>query len=192
MDSLHLPQSKKNAKAQGALIVFTDEASFRQSPTLHQTWAPLNRRPQIPTRGERNTQRILGAVGLHSGKFVYRHQADYFNHLTYRAFVDEVILPGYYRRGRRVFLIQDNASYHKHPEVWDFFQQERHRIEVFPLPKYSPELNAQEPLWKYTRARATHNRFFEKPAELYASLALTFEDMQRHPEKLLGILRPFS
>jgi len=192
VDSLHLPESKKNAQAQGGIIVFTDEASFRQSPTLHQTWAPRNTRPQIPTRGERNTQKILGAVALRSGKFVYRHQVDYFNHATYRAFVQEVILPGYYRRGHRVFLIQDNASYHKHPEVWDFFKQERKRIEVFPLPKYSPELNAQEPLWKYTRGHATHNRFFESPSELCASLFQTFHDMQGHPEKLLSILRPFS
>jgi transposase len=192
MDALHLSESKKNAQAEGAIIVFTDEASFRQSPTLHQTWAPRNHRPQIPTRGERNTQKVLGAVALHSAKFLYRHQTDYFNHLTYRSFVEEVILPGYYRRGHRVYLIQDNASYHKHPEVWDFFKQERNRLEVFPLPKYSPELNAQEPVWKYTRGSATHNRFFEKPSDLCASLFSTFKDLQQHPEKLLGILRPFS
>jgi transposase len=192
MDTLHLSQSKKNAKAEGAVIVFTDEASFRQSPTLHQTWAPCNSRPQIPTRGERNTQKILGAVALCSAKFAYRHQTEYFNHTTYRAFVQEVIVPCYYRRGHRIFLIQDNASYHKHPEVWNFFKEERNKIEVFPLPKYSPEFNAQEPLWKYTRVHATHNRFFEKPDDLCASLFQTFADMQQHPEKLLGILHPFS
>jgi len=192
MDPLHLPQSKKNAQAEGAVIVFTDEASFRQSPTLCQTWAPRRHRPHIPTRGERNTQKVLGAVALQSAKFVYRHQEEYFNHLTYRSFVQEVILPGYYRRGHRVYLIQDNASYHKQPEVWEFFKDERKRLEVFSLPKYSPEFNAQEPIWKYTRGHATHNRFFEKPADLQASLMTTFADMQQHPEKLLGILRPFS
>ena len=67
MDSLHLPQSKKNARAEDAVIVDVDEASFRQCPTLHQTWAPLNCRPEIPTRGERNTQKILGTVSLHDG-----------------------------------------------------------------------------------------------------------------------------
>src|SRR5438552_1644925 len=41
MGALHVPQSKKNAKTEGAVIVFEDEASFRQTPTLHatcQTW----------------------------------------------------------------------------------------------------------------------------------------------------------
>ena len=34
MGTLYLPKSKKNAKSEGAVIVFEDEASFRQTPTL--------------------------------------------------------------------------------------------------------------------------------------------------------------
>jgi len=111
--------------------------------------------------------------------------------LTYRAFVQDVILPAYYRRGHRIYLIQDNASYHTQPEVWAWFQKERRRLEVFPLPKYSPELNAQERLWHYTRREATHNRYFEKPAALCDSLFRTFNEVQSHPEKIQGLLTPF-
>jgi len=191
VDSLHLSQSKKNAKAEGAVIVYVDEASFRQSPTLHQTWAPLNCRPEIPTRGERNTQKILGAVSLLDAKFAYRHQTEYFNHSNYLSFLQDIVLPTYYRRSHRIYLIQDNASYHTHPTVWNWFQQQRHCLEVFPLPKYSPELNAQERLWHYTRREATHSRFFEKPADLCESLFETFDDVRKHPEEILGLLLPF-
>jgi transposase len=59
------------------------------------------------------------------------------------------------------------------------------------LPKYSPEFNAQERIWHYTRQEATHNRFFEKPADLCASLFRTFEDVQKHPEEIQGLLTPF-
>src|SRR2546429_6135536 len=64
MGPLYLPESKKNAKSEGAVIVFEDEASFRQTPTLHATWAKRGSQPQIPTRGERHTQKIFGAVRL--------------------------------------------------------------------------------------------------------------------------------
>jgi transposase len=191
MDPLHLSQPKKKARAEGAVIIYEDEASFRQTPTLHQTWAPLNSQPRIPTRGERNTQKILGAVSL-NGQFVYRHQTEYFNAQTYRSFLEEEVLPAYYRRGRRIYLIQDNASYHKKPEVYEWFQSQRRRMEVFCLPPYSPELNAEERLWQFTRKNATHNRFFENPAELCASLFRTFDDIQKHSEKILGLLAPFS
>jgi hypothetical protein len=65
------------------------------------------------------------------------------------------------------------------------------RLEVFPLPKYSPELNTQERLWHYTRREATHNRFFEKPADLCSSLFRTFDEVQKHTEKIRGLLAPF-
>jgi len=191
VDALHLPQSKKNAQAEAAVIVYEDEASFRQSPTIHQTWAPRNCRPEIPTRGERHTQKILGAVALRPARFAWRHQTDYFNHLTYLSFVDEVLLPSFYRRGHRVFLIQDNASYHTHPEVTAWFGKQHRRLAVFGLPKYSPDFNAQERLWHYTRKEGTHNRYFATSAELCASLFTTFKDIQRHPEKIHGLLEPF-
>ena len=112
-------------RAERATIVHVDEASFRQSPTLHQTWAARNSQPRIPARGERNTQKILGAVALSNGQFVYRHQTEYFNARTYPAFIAEEVLPAFYRRGHRVFLIHDNASYHKNPEVYQWFAAQR-------------------------------------------------------------------
>ena len=87
-----------------------DEASFRQCPPLPQPRAPRNCRPAIPTRGQRNTQKILGAVSLQQAQFAYRHQTEYFNRFTYQSFVHDVILPTYYRRGHRIHLIQDHAS----------------------------------------------------------------------------------
>ena len=51
------------------------------------------------------------------------------------AFLEEVVVPAFYRRGHRVFLIQDNASYHKKQETYDGFAQNRRYGEVFPLPR---------------------------------------------------------
>jgi hypothetical protein len=191
MGSLHVSQAKKNAQNEGAVIVFTDEASFRQTPTLHATWARIGHQPKIATRGERNTQKIFGAVGLRDGKFAWLHQEDYFQWETYLAFVDQVLLPAFYRRGHRIYLIQDNASYHKKKEPWEYFSGHRRFLEVFQLPPYWPELNAQERIWNYTRKHATHNRFFEQPQQLCRALFRTFDHVQRHPEQIQGLLRPF-
>ncbi len=108
------------------------------------------------------------------------------------SFVDGVLLPHYYRRRHRVYLIQDNASFHKKPGVLEFFAKHSRQIEVFSLPPYSPDFNATERLWHYTRKESTHNRYFDRPAALCQSLFATFADMQRHPEKICGLLVPFS
>ena len=80
------------------MIVFEDEASFRQTPTLHATWAKRGSQPQIPTRGERHTQKIFGAVRLDNAGFIYLHQEDYFQWETYLAFLEQVVVPAFYCR----------------------------------------------------------------------------------------------
>lgn len=173
------------------MIVYEDEASFRQTPTLCRTWALCGCQPEVPTRGERNTQKILGAVSVPEAKFVWRHQTEYFNAQTYLAFLEDNLLPGFYRRGHRVYLIQDNASYHKKPEVYAWFAKQRHRVEVFLLPPYSPEFNATERIWYYTRHDATHNRFFDTPHALCGALFETFVKIQSHPHTIAGLVAPF-
>jgi hypothetical protein len=110
MGTLHRPESEKNAKGEGAVIVFEDEASFRQTPTLHATWARRASQPQIPTRGERKTQKIFEAVRLDNSHFIDLHQQDYFQWETYLAFREQVVVPAFSRRRHRIYLIQDNAS----------------------------------------------------------------------------------
>ena len=191
MDPVYRAQSKKNARAEGAVIVHEDEATFRQTPTLHQTWALLNSQPHIPTKGQRNSQKILGAICPATGQFTYRHQTEYFTADTYIAFLDEVLLPAFYRRNHRVYLIQDNASYHKKPEVYQWFAANRKRIEVYLLPPYSPEFNATEKVWWYTRKETTHNKYFDTPQELCVSIFATFESIQKNPTPLLSLTRAF-
>jgi transposase len=191
MATVHLPQSKKKAKSEGAVIVFEDEASFRQTPTLHATWARCGSQPQIPSRGERHTQKIFGAVRLDNAAFVYWHLEDYFHWETYLIFLEKILVPALYRRGHRLYLIQDNASYHKKQETCEWLEKNRRYVEVFQLPPYWPELNATERIWQYTRKHATHNRFFEQPQQLCRALFRTFANIQRHPEEIENLIRPF-
>jgi hypothetical protein len=191
MGALHLPESKKNAKSEGAVIVFEDEASFRQTPTLHATWAKRGSQPQIPTLGQRHTQKIFGAVRLDNADFIYLHQEDNFQWETYLAFVEQVVVPAFYRRRHRIYLIQDNATYHTKPEVSHWFRANRRYVKVFPLPPYWPELNATERIWNYTRKYVTHNRFFERPQDLCDALFGRFDYVRHHPQEIEGLLRPF-
>ena len=130
MDPVYLSESKKNAQSEGAIIVYQDEASFRQTPTLYQTWARINSQPKISTKGTRNTQKIFGAVAPHTAQFIYQHTEKSFNYETYIEFLDQHLIPNFYRKSHRVYLIQDNASYHKKPETYAWFQANRKYVEV--------------------------------------------------------------
>ena len=87
MDTLYAPEFKKTLNKKGAIIVYGDEASFRQSQTLHQTWSLVNAHPRIPSKGQRNSHKIFGAIALYSGDFLYKHKEDNFNSETYVEFL---------------------------------------------------------------------------------------------------------
>jgi transposase len=168
-------------------LIFTDEASFRQDSTLHATWSRIGQPPEIPVTGERKSVKILGAIELGQTRFHYRQDST-FNASTYLAFLQQ-LARSYRHQG--AILIQDNASYHKDAEVWNWFGSNRHWLEVHPLPPYSPEFNPTERLWQYTRKNGTHNRYFADPAELVSTLTRVFREMQSYPELIRPCLLSF-
>ena len=141
----------------------------------------------IPTTAQRNTQKIFGAVDLYAEAFYY-HQDRVFNGLTYVGFLEQVAK---HYPNQEVFLIHDNAAYHKAPEVKVWRETHAEQFHLEPLPSYSPQFNAVERIWHHTRLNATHNRYFETPLELKQTLHATFQSIQRKPEQIAGYLVPF-
>lgn len=138
--------------------------------------------------GQRNTLKIFGTIELYRARFLYHFQ-DVFNTQTYIEYLERV-LRDYFPQ--KVYLIQDNASYHKDRIVWDWFRDHRKQVEVSNLPAYSPELNALERIWHYTRHHGTHNRYFKTQSELHSTLTSTFRSIQRNPRQVMGYLTPYQ
>ena len=170
------------------MILFEDEATFRQDPTLYQTWARVGCQPEIPTTGQKKALKVFGTIELYAARFLYHFQ-EVFNASTYIVYLERLVRSYF---PRKIYLIQDNASYHKDGEVWDWFSGHRKHIQVHNLPSYSPELNALERVWHYTRVDATHNRYFVTLEELYGSLTSTFRSIQKAPSQIQGLLHPFQ
>ena len=131
--------------------------------------------------------KAFGCVDIFSAKFLY-HLDSVFNAETYLTFLEQ-ISRAYHKK--KVFFIQDNASYHKDGNVWLWFKDNRRWLEVTNLPPYSPEFNAAEPLWHYTRITGTHNRYFPSGDDLRSSVLSVFASIQRKPESIRGYLQPF-
>ncbi len=101
------------------------------------------------------------------------------------------MLPNFYKKRHRIFLIQDNVGYHKKSETYLWFNSNRKYIEVTNLPPYSPEFNAVEKIWNYTRKNCTHNRYFETKEYLCNAIFENFKDIQNNLNKIMNLLKPF-
>lgn len=170
------------------MIVFEDEASFRQDPTIFRSWFRCGCRSYVSTYGQRNTQHVYGAVSIHNIRFIY-HFADTFNTSTHRGFLEMIIRKFY---PQKIFLVEDNAKYHKTPDMQSWFDAHRKEIEPWFLPPYSPEFNPMESLWGYTRRQGTHNNFFRNIDDLICSIRTVFRRIQYHPNVIQNYLTPYE
>lgn len=158
--------------------MFGDEASFWLDGTLHQTWARVGNQPRVDTFGMRKTAHVFGAISLEAHpRFQYLF-APVFNAETFLEFLKLIV-----RRSRRkVFLVIDNGPCHNLDDdgrAW--LTTNRHRIELFRLPPYSPEYNPTEGVWKQTKKWTTHNTFYRTTHERDAALTATFESFRARP-----------
>jgi transposase len=168
--------------------MFGDEASFWLDGTLHRTWSPVGVQPRVLTLGLRKTAHVFGAVALDNARFCYR-MTRVFNAQTFHVFLRQLVR---HSRGRKIFLIIDNGPCHRldnEGRLW--LGKHSHAIELHRLPPYSPELNPIEGVWKTTRRKATHNRFFLATTERDASLRHTFAAFKRRPRLIDGHLVRF-
>lgn len=102
-----------------------------------------------------------------------------FNAGTFLGFLKEVVRRS---RRRKTFLIIDNGPCHNLDEEGQrWLTENRHRIELFRLPPYSPELNPIEGVWKATKKMTTHNRFYRTADDRDDALRSTFGTFQASP-----------
>lgn len=121
--------------------------------------------------------------------FAYRF-ADVFNGHTFWEFLQQLVTRF---APRKVFLVIDNGPCHwldDDGKAW--LARNKGKIELHRLPPYSPEFNPVEGIWKTTRRRTTHNRFYATTAERDAALRATFKTFQRRPQLIANHLARFK
>ena len=90
-----------------------DEVHFQQHGSRCRMWiAPEIRDPLHYHHPTRKSVGYLGAVRLSDGKFVYHRAPDKFDQHSFWAFL-RLLQRNSRRRGRRVVVILDNATYHR-------------------------------------------------------------------------------
>jgi transposase len=167
-----------------------DEVHFHQHGSRCHLWVPPEVADPIcfhaPTR---KSISFFGAVRLKDGKLVMSQPKGMFDAVTCWDFFRK--LKRHRRRGRQIVVITDNARYHHAAlhEPWRKAVVQQFRLHF--LPPYSPELNPIERVWKLTRRRCLHNRYFPTLEEVVSAVAPVFDAWSRPNttlQRLCGIL----
>jgi transposase len=177
------PAIGRAAKRCKGMILFEDEASFAQWGSLSYTWARRGQQPEVPTSGKRKGYKVFGAIDYCSGRLFFQGIEGRFNSDSYQAFLQMIMA----QTTAHLFLIHDGARYHTSAATKAFLAAHHDRITEHPLPSYSPDYNPIEYLWKKTKQRATHNKYFKEFAALTISVEKALAYFVMHPEEVLGL-----
>jgi transposase len=175
------PAILRAAKRRKGMILFEDEASFAQWGSLSYTCSRRGRQPEVPTSGKRKGYKVYGAIDYFTGRLFYQGIEGRFNSESYQAFLQMIM-----RQTRQhLFLIHDGARYHTSQATKQFFETHHKRITAYPLPSYSPDYNPIEYLWKKTKQRGTHNKYFKEFEALIVSVEEALAYFSTHADEVL-------
>lgn len=145
-----------------------DETACQPDPYLCKCWMKKGEQRRIPA-GHNATQlvHIFGGLNYKDdtivSTFAPRRNSEGFvawlEHLLFVVYPEAII-----------YLVLDNASFHKSAIARAAMSLFEDRLVIFWLPNYSPQLNTIERYWRHLKQQACGNHLFTSQAELLTSL----------------------
>lgn len=143
---------------------FEDECHFQQHGSRCRMWfAPEDKDPMLLHAPTKKSMSLFGVVNANTGQMTTMI-TKVFNAKTFLKFLKKVLKTR--RRGKKLIMVLDNARYHHAIILKSWLLANRDKIRLMFLPPYSPDLNSIERVWKITRRKCTHNRYFSALEEL--------------------------
>jgi transposase len=137
------PAIEHRAKTGRGEIHWGDETALVNTDVRRRSYAPFGNPPVTTAVG--GTREKLSMMSTVTNRANWLIIDGAFNHERLIEFLDALRRDGT-RRGKKVFLILDDLGVHHCKPVQAWLAEHKKDIEVFYLPSYSPELNADERL----------------------------------------------
>jgi transposase len=133
------PAIRARAAAEGATILFADEASVRTDYHAGTTWAPIGETPVVTGPAVRHSIKMVSAIGRRGECSFSVHEGS-MNAELFIEFLAKLL----HDFATRIFLVVDGSSVHRAKKVTEYVNSTDGKLELFFLPPYSPELNPDE------------------------------------------------
>lgn len=148
---------KELREEKDTVVLAGDEMILTTATTIQKVWIKKGEYPKIEiSTGGRKRRNVYGFLDLKTGK-----EHAYKTELQNMHVTAEILqkVRGKYK-GKKIVIFWDNAGWHKGSVAQEFVKHDGD-IHIEWLPKYAPDLNPQENVWKKGRSIVTHNRYIE-------------------------------
>ena len=164
---LRLQLRKQQAAAGDIVLLYGDESEALTHPYLARAWAKAGADLRIPAPGQAKKVAIVGSFDhatreliVHTAKT--KRSSDFVAHLEQ---LDRIYGPKPGQTAKPVVLVEDNGPIHTSKIARTALAARAHWLTVEWLPKYAPELNDIETIWRDLKAHhLAHQTFVDADA----------------------------
>jgi len=177
------PKIEKEAKEEWREILYWDEAGFRSTDHKWTTWWKVWVTPIVKATWARFWINAASAIS----KQWYMKFMTYewsFTSDTLIEFLERIV----YKTDKKFTLILDWHPTHKTKKVDNWLEKHNFQIKLYYLPPYSPELNPDEQVWKYTKWKMRW-AFMASKKEIRAIVAKNLFSLQKKKELISSFFR---
>ena len=174
------PKIKKAFKEKDTIILTEDEMILSTQTTFQKIWLPEGEYPKVEISNTRKNRSVYGFLNIKTGK-CHAFKTERQNmHIT-TDILKEIrkIYPK-----QKLLLLWDGAGWHRGSKTQEFIKKDQ-KIKTIYFPKYTPEENPQEHVWKSGRDQVTHNRFIEN-IDTATNEFIDYLNKTNFPYSLLG------
>ena len=153
---------KAQAEAGDIVLLFADESEALTHPYLARAWAKRGADLRVPAPGQAKKIAIMGALD-HAARRLVAHTSKTKRSADFIALLER--LDGLYgpRPGlpiKPVVIVLDNGPIHVSKAAIAALAARAHWLTIEWLPKYAPELNDIEPVWRDLKAHHLAHQTF--------------------------------
>lgn len=170
------PYVRRRAKAEKARIYWCDEMGLRSDHAVGQTYGLRGQTPVIPGTGQRFGCNMISAIS-NRGRLYFMVFNKKFNTDVFIDFLRRLVR----QLKHKFFLIIDQHRVHTSAKAMSWIKKYSHRLRVYYLPSYSPDLNPDEMLNNDVKSNAVGRRRPRNKVELISNVRSYLRSRQKQP-----------
>ena len=138
------------------VILTEDEMILSTQTTFQNIWLPEGEYPKVEISNIKKNRSVYGFLNIKTGQ-EHAFKTEWQNMYETVKILKKVrkVYPK-----KKILLLWDGAGWHRGSKTQEFIKKDQ-KIKTSYFPKYTPEENPQEHVWKNGRDQVSHNRYIE-------------------------------
>jgi len=171
-------------------LYVADETAIKTEANNRRTWSPIGQPPLVEKNGLKEGLKLIGATEITKQ---YDSIVDVYPYKTtitsdhFTVFLQHLLDSN---RGKKVYLVLDNAKIHKSNTVKAFVKGYHKYLKLIYLPPYSPELNPQENVWNLFKSCIHTSNSKGNKEVLYDETCYFYDNLNCNVELVKRIINP--